>query len=236
MRILICDDDEYVRKEIAGLIKEYFKEHKLEETCNMVEYGDGGELLSDYDKKDIIFLDIEMPNINGVTAGKKLREDNKDVIIFVVTSFSQYLDESMRFQIFRFLSKPIERERFIRNFDDAVKWYQQISLPVTIETKQGISRVDTKNILMVESRERKSIVYTEEREYESIQRFSYWVETLPAGSFVQTHRSFLVNMSHVKSFNHETVYLDKDALSAFLTKRKYNEFRKKFLLYLGMKH
>ena len=53
-------------------------------------------------KKILSFLDIEMPGMNGIYVGNELKQSNKNVIVFVVTSYSEYLDEAMRFHVFRY--------------------------------------------------------------------------------------------------------------------------------------
>ena len=66
----------------------------------------------DKGSKDIVFLDIEMPGMNGIYVGNELKSQNRNIIIFVVTSYSEYLDEAMRFHVFRYLSKPLDKQRF----------------------------------------------------------------------------------------------------------------------------
>ncbi|MCQ5300311.1 response regulator, partial [Blautia wexlerae] len=69
--------------------------------------------------KDIVFLDIEMRGMYGIYVGNELKSEIRNVIIFVVTSYSEYLDEAMRFHVFRYLSKPLNNQRFLRNLKDA---------------------------------------------------------------------------------------------------------------------
>ena len=64
-----------------------------------------------------------MPGMNGIYVGNELKKSNPAVIIFIVTSYSEYLDEAMRFHVFRYLSKPLEQQRFFRNMQDAVNLY-----------------------------------------------------------------------------------------------------------------
>ena len=79
-------------------------------------------------KPDLLFLDIEMPGMNGIYVGNELKKANKNVLIFVVTSYSEYLDEAMRFHVFRYLSKPIDRQRLFRNLKDALDLYHSTLL------------------------------------------------------------------------------------------------------------
>ena len=234
MRILICDDDACARENIRNLISAYFRRKPTVLPCEIEEFADGQELLSDCGKKDIVFLDIEMPVINGLTAGKELRRRDRNVIILIVTTYSQYLDESMRFQIFGYMTKPLDKRRFDRNLENAITCYLCRSIPVLVESGKFITRIESRSVIMVEAREKKTILFTMEGKIETLKSLQYWVNALPEGMFVQTHRSFLVNLEYVEKFDHETVYLKKNGLSAFLTKRKYCEFKKEFQNYLGL--
>jgi two-component system LytT family response regulator len=56
-----------------------------------------------------------MPGLDGIYVGNELKKKEKDIIIFIITSYSEYLDEAMRFHVFRYLSKPIDRQRLFRS-------------------------------------------------------------------------------------------------------------------------
>ena len=139
MRILICDDDQTTAGQLAGYIRDFFKRDHLK--CpDMDLFFDGESLLADPGEKDIVFLDVEMPGVDGIYVGKQLKKKQPDTIIFMVTSYTEYLDEAMRFHVFRYLSKPIDRKRLFRNLKDALKQYNCASEKVAIETRQGVLR------------------------------------------------------------------------------------------------
>ena len=119
MRILICDDNPLMVEEIHKYIQLYFQ--RSNSKCpEVVCFTDGESLLSDEGDKDLVFLDVEMPGFNGIYIGNELKKKNNKIIIFVVTAFSEYLDDAMRFHVFRYLSKPLDQQRFFRNMDDAI--------------------------------------------------------------------------------------------------------------------
>ena len=148
MRILICDDDALVLEQLKKNIKLFF-EKTLVKCPEIVCFSDGESLLADKGDKDILFLDIEMPGINGIYVGNELKKANDRIIIFVVTSYSEYLDEAMRFHVFRYLSKPLDKQRFFRNMKDAVDLYNTITIKVPIETKQGIHTLLVASSIMI---------------------------------------------------------------------------------------
>lgn len=231
MRILICDDDHLMNEQLEKYLQEYFAKNKL--TCpEIVSYNSGEELLADSGKKDIVFLDIEMPGVSGIYTGKELKKGNPNVIIFIVTSFSEYLDEAMRFHVFRYLSKPLDKQRLFRNMKDALQLYNTSNTKIAIETKQGVYSVSTSSIICVEALGRKVILHTTEADYESVHTMQYWVEHLSMPCFFQTHRSFIVNLEHVTDFSHTLISLYRGQFKAYLTRRKFSQFKATYLLYL----
>lgn len=96
MKILICDDDSSITQSLSLIIKTYFNKKKVN-NLDIVTFNDGDSLLSDKSQKDIVFLDIEMPGFDGIYVGNELKKQNDSVIIFIVTSYLEYLDAAMRF-------------------------------------------------------------------------------------------------------------------------------------------
>lgn len=231
MRILLCDDDPLMLEVLQNDIEAFFQQNDLK-TPTILRFTSGEALLADSDSKDIVFLDIEMPGMNGIYVGNELKKRNKNTIIFVITSYLEYLDDAMRFHVFRYLSKPIDRQRLFRNLNDALNYYSSMTVMVPIETKNGVHTVLASQIIMIEAQGRKVIVYTVNKNYESIHKISWWIANLPGNSFYQTHRSFVVNFRHITDFDHTTIHVTNPAITAYLTRRKYSSFKDSYLLYL----
>lgn len=231
MRILICDDDDLMIKQIRKYCQFFFD--KIQVKCpELVCFSDGETLLSDEGEKDILFLDIEMPGMNGIYVGNELKMRNENIIIFIVTSHSEYLDEAMRFHVFRYLSKPLDKQRFFRNMKDAVDLYNSMTVKIPIETKQGVHTLPASSIVAIEAQGRKITVHTIKGDFESIHTIKYWENLLPKNHFFQTHRSFIINFEYVTDFDHTLVHMCDNQFHAYLTKRKYSAFKETYLLYL----
>ncbi len=231
MRILICDDDIELSQQLEKILISFFQKSSLK-LPEIVIYNSGKDLLQDSQSKDIVFLDIEMPGMNGIYIGNELKRQNNNAIIFVVTSYSQYLDEAMRFHVFRYLSKPLDKQRIFRNMKDALALYNNSIIKISIETKDGTFVVLSTDIIFIEANNRKTIVHTSDDDYLCIRNINYWLDQLRVPSFFQSHRSFIVNLEHVSSFDHSLIYLCNNHYRAYLTRRKYTQFKDTFLLYL----
>ena len=177
MRIIICDDDIELTQELKKILVSFFQKKSLK-LPEISIYNNGQDLLNDTCDKDIVFLDIEMPGMNGIYIGNELKQKNKNTIIFVVTSYSQYLDEAMRFHVFRYLSKPLDKQRLFRNLQDAITLYNTSITKVSIETKDGMFIVLSTDIFFIEAHNHKTIVHTSEGDYLSVHNINYWLNKL----------------------------------------------------------
>ena len=82
MRILICDDDTLIIEQLKKYIESYFESNHLK--CpELVSFTSGEALLTDKGEKDIVFLDIEMPGMNGIYVGNELKKANRNVIVLL---------------------------------------------------------------------------------------------------------------------------------------------------------
>ena len=230
MRILICDDDLELSQQLEKILISFFQKNSLKYP-EIVIYNNGTDLLQDFQSKDIVFLDIEMPGMNGIYIGNELKRQNNNAIIFVVTSYSQYLDEAMRFHVFRYLSKPLDKQRIFRNMKDAINLYTSSVTKIPIETKTEVFTVLTSDIVCIEAQGRKITIHTTTGDYDSIHNMHYWTDTLNMPCFFTSHRSFIVNLRYVSNFDHSLIYLYGNKIRAYLTKRKYTQFKDAYMLY-----
>lgn len=231
MRIVICDDNLIITEQLSNYIKEFFD--RIGVKCPEISVYDNGEsLLQDKREKDIAFLDVEMSGISGIHIGRELKNENKYIIIFIVTAFAEYLDEAMRFHVFRYFTKPVDKHRLFRNMKDALQLYNSTTAKIAVETKQNIHTVSISDIIYAESENRKMIIHTVTDDYESVHNMQYWMKALNQKCFFQSHRSFIVNFKYVSGFDHNLIYLYNDQFQAYLTRRKYTQFKETYLLYL----
>ena len=144
IKLLICDDNPEITKQIKELISIFEKKYRLKFQIDIKNSGDF--ILKDNKSYDIAIVDIEMPGINGLRLSEKLKELNSDTIVIVLTSFQNYLDSAMRIHVFRYLSKPIDKNRFYSNLKEAVEEYRLISKIITITNNGEVHLIKTKDI------------------------------------------------------------------------------------------
>lgn len=228
----MCDDNPEFCGQIEKLLGTYFDKKGMN-LPEIVSFYSGKDLLCDTGEKDIVFLDIEMPGINGISVGEELMRRDKKTIIMIVTSYGDYLDDAMRFHVYRYLSKPIDESRFMRNMDDALCTYQSNLLARTpIITPEGTYLCDMEDIIMVETVGRKLVFYTTHGELSQYGSLEKWMDVLNAEMFYRCHRSTIVNLLHVTGIENDRVILDGGKFEGYVTKRKHRALKGAWLQFL----
>ena len=234
MRILLCDDDPAVLQQMERLLRKFFQQIGAKPP-KIALYTDGEKLIQSRDTGEIAFLDVEMPGLSGIYTGERLKKANPRIKIFILTSYMDYLDEAMKFHVFRYLSKPVDEKRLFRNMKEALYQIEIETEPVPIETKDGIIVRQAEEIVYIETDRRKTNIITVDQVYETVHPMRDWDALLQIGCFFQTHRSFIVNMRYVTAFTKDIVTLADpggQTYTAYLTKRNYSSFKNAFFLYL----
>lgn len=234
MRILLCDDDPGVLQQMEHLLSKFFQQIGAKPP-EIALYIDGEELIRSRDTGEIAFLDVEMPGLSGIYTGERLKKANPRIKIFILTSYMDYLDEAMKFHVFRYLSKPVDEKRLFRNMREALYQIEMETEPIPIETKAGVIIRQAEDIIYIETDRRKTNIISVDQVYKTVHPMRDWESLLRIGCFFQTHRSFIVNMRYVTSFAKDTVTLtgsEGQTYTAYLTKRNYSSFKNAFYLYL----
>lgn len=229
MRIAICDDQPEYRNLIIQYVQFYFKEHLID--LEAYEFGSGEELLSSDKTFDIIFLDIEMNELNGIQTTKELNIRSKSTIIFIVTAYQKYLDDAMDLNVFRYIDKPIQAKRLYNGLDKAIDLINNNE--ITFKTREdGIVTIHKNDIIYVEVKRKTVYVNTIEKQYIAREKMDFFKENLIASYFAIPHVSYVINFNFVKKFQRDKVQL-KNGQIISIAPKKQTEIKKKFMQFMG---
>lgn len=236
LEILIYSDNINIVNIIKENLENFSDKHKIffsiDQFCNNIE------LYSNQKLYDIGFIDFETSEINGLTLITLLKKKNKNIIIFVITSYECYLDDAMDLGIFRYITKPIDNERFSRAIKAAVKFYHSNTQIITLEYYDECYSIFTDGIIYITTENQKAIVITQKRRYITNQRISYWKNKLrDIPYFSQIHCSYIVNMQYITYFNKTEVHLCVNSEKTTIlpiSQRNYYNFKKKYFSYIGV--
>ena len=231
MVIAICDDEQEFINDIRKHLKQYSSEHGL--TFEIYEFCSGADILSSKIVFDIAFLDIEMKDINGIEVGRKLQNENPDLVLIYVTAYNQYLDEALDLGITRFFDKPIDSQRFYEGMDRAVSKVDNTEIKFYLkDDNKGVVTVRCKDIIFVEIQGRKTEIHTKEHDYLSKDGIKVWKARLNKSYFEIPHNSYIINTKFITYFCKEYIILDnKYTIPIAYSKRA--EFKRKFMKIMG---
>lgn len=215
IRVLIAEDERFARDELEYLLS---REDDLQVVASV---SNGKEAVDFYQEHgaDVIFLDIEMPELNGREAAKMLIKQPIPPYIVFTTAYEEYAVEAFAFDAIDYLLKPYDPLRLQESLARVRKAFAQDRIASAGEQQKedvGQSTQDKKRTsLLMDSgeklivvkpetiryavkEERFVVVHTEDRTIQTRLSLAELEEKLQGHSFIRSHRSYLVNLAHVK--------------------------------------
>lgn len=233
--VLICDDDRAISGQISTLLGTYARARGIEFQLSV--FSDPEEAYQSEKHYDLAFIDIEMPGIDGLTLAARVKEKNPDVLVLIVTAYERYLDDAMDLHVYRYLSKPIDKERFYHSLTLALREYQNIRREVVVESHGKTLRVPTREIVYLAIAGRKTLIRTVRDEYRCAEPLKEWCERIhEPQNFAYSHHSYLINLRYVTDFSRGGVTVqfgDSQREELPMSQRKYAAFKASFMEYMG---
>jgi len=187
---------------------------------------------------DLIFLDIQMPGINGLEFAESVSE--KTLIIFI-TAYSQYALKSYEVDAIDYLVKPVIKNRLEKSIRKAKAYHELLSNPqekgtitdsdsdyMLIKSDRKFHKILFKDIIYVEGLKDYVVIYINDSKIITAMNLKTITQHLPETAFIRVSKSYLVNSSYIDSFDNHTIYIKSTEIPIG------EVFRKKFLeQYLG---
>lgn len=192
IKCIVIDDEELART----LLKSYIdKVDFLELIADFENPIDAMQVLKET-AIDLVFLDIQMPELKGTDFAKMI--DSKTKVIFT-TAYSEYALEGFELNALDYLLKPIAFERFLQ----AINKYKQeetvIDDSITVKSGYDLHKLKYDDILYVESDSEYVNFYIADKKIMSYQTLKSLEKTLPTSTFMRVHRSYIVNKQKVSA-------------------------------------
>lgn len=216
LNIAVCDDES---KEIQ-LIMTYLKTYEMQydDNLNISVHNSAASLLRVYTKPHmfhILFLDVEMPDINGLELAERIRllPDRKVKIIFI-SNYPEYMQDSFDVQAFHYLKKPLKYEQFLKIMKRLIQEFKEdVSSRILVEKDESSVLIERSEVLYFEAikgeRNRLHLV-TLNDEITVKGCLTEFESQLKTMNFILPNRSCLVNMNHVHFIQRNCIILDNN--------------------------
>jgi DNA-binding LytR/AlgR family response regulator len=208
MNCIIVDDDKLFCKILEGYVSKFTSLNLLGTFSDSV---DARNILTTRNDIDLVFLDIEMPEMNGFDF---LRSLDSPPNIIIVSSAEEHAIKAFEFNVVDYLLKPVTYGRFCKSIDKTIRYFGRKEAAPTGEEeifiKKGSSLVKLKlsDIIYIEALENYVTLTTIEDKY-TIHFTMKAIETqLPSSIFIRVHRSFIINKSMIQTINDNSLDLN----------------------------
>lgn len=221
IKIAIAEDEKKCSDQIRRYLEEYAVEKNLE--LQVQVYPNGELLVNTYRAEyDVIFMDIEMPKLNGMDAARKIRCIDDNVIIIFVSMLAQYVINGYEVRAMDFVLKPVSKAVLSQKMDramDSLK-YRRNQAVVVKNGKGDITKIDIHKIYYIEVYNHKLFIHTEQGVYTATGTLNMLEKCLNMDSFARCNSGYLVNLQHVKQIEQEEVLVGNERLKIGRTRKK----------------
>lgn len=245
IKVLIVDDEEGMRTIIKKILEKSGGFEVVGDTDN------GKEAIGIFKehRPQVVFFDVQMPGFNGIECAKVLTDIDPKTIIIFATAHAEYMSEAFQLYAFDYLVKPFKIERVMQTLDriktlnkpnynegiDKIIKHEKGLDKLMIKNKDGISFVDTKEIVLIQREESSTVIYTKTDSFTTSISLSDIEEKLDHTQFFRSHKSYIINLSLITKiypYGRWTyvVKLKNTERDALLTHEKYEEIKKLFSL------
>ena len=231
IRIAIVEDTAFDRQVLRDCLSEYGQETGTE--LQITEFTDGSAFLEQYpDGFDLVFMDIMMNGMDGLTTARKMRRWDEKVLLVFVTSMLQYAVQGYSVDAMDFIVKPVTYTGLKLCMDRVVRRLN-MSIPVRLRftNREGTHSVDAAEICYIESLEHKIVVHTVQGEIQSDMSLAAAEKMVKALPFFRCHVSYLVNLRYVDRVSGNDVWVNGDRLAISRYRRK--DFLEAWSAWLG---
>ena len=209
IRIAICDDEKHMSDHIRAMASDFFRKKNRE--IQLRTFSSGEELLSYDGQIDILFLDIQMKGMDGLETARKLRAGKFRGFLIFITVLKEMVFQSFEVQAYDYLVKPVDEKQFGKTMERLFASMQNVGED-SLLVQQGYERriVPKDEIVFCEVIDRKIYLNLASGEvvdyYERIEN----LETKLGSHFFRCHRSYLINLKHLKGYKNGTAYMDNN--------------------------
>lgn len=244
IKVLIADDEAGMRL----LLSKVVEKNNGFEVAGEAADGESAVSLAETLDPDVIFLDVEMPGLNGIDCARKIQDINPKAIIIFATGHEEYMPKAFELYAFDYIIKPFNIQRIHQTLTRISSLLCQkekiLSSPlyqnksglgkVVIKNKEGISLIDEEDIIIVQRENRSTVIYTSGgQRYVTSEGLSELESRLDKNLFLRSHKSYIINISMIyKIYPYGrwtyVANLRNTDMDALITHEKYEEVQKRF--------
>lgn len=201
IKVAVCDDDKVIVRKIVNYVKLFEKENGI--PISIDEYNCGEKLVLVREKYDLIFLDVEMGELDGIDTAEKIRQVDTRVQIVYVTNYSKYMRTAYKVHAFDFIEKPFNMSDIFRVLTDYITYAKQSeAASISFLVENGCKVENTDNICYLYYVSRKNVeVGTTFETYTVLENLADIYERLDKDQFFESYKGTIINLKYVVGYD-----------------------------------
>ena len=231
VRIAIVEDE----TESCDTLLEYLGQYRRDRGCEMkvATFSDGADIADDYRPEyDIIFMDIQMAGLDGMTAAERIRAADPEVILIFITQLAQFAIRGYAVEALDYLLKPVSYYAFAQRLDRAMgRIRKKAARYLMLQVKGGVQRVNISDIRFIESRGHTMYVHMKDEVLESSATMSDLETALREYDFCRANKGYLINLAYVDGVRDGCAVVGEDHL--VISRGRKNSFMAELTDYIG---
>lgn len=235
MKLAIIEDEQVHSELLAAYLEEWGAERSV--SLCIKAFSSAESFLFVWEEEwdfDVLFVDIQMKEMNGMELAKRIRKQDPDIVIIFTTGLPEYMEEGYEVEALHYLLKPISHEKLEQCMDRALKRGSRDRF-LLVQTREEILKLSIERILYVEARGHGCVM-----EYlsqtgktclaEITESISDMEQKLGGGDFVKCHRSYLCRTGSIQRIDKTEIVLDNGSRIP-VSRRLYGQVNQAFIQY-----
>ena len=235
MHILVCDDDAAFSAKVAEYAATYFEAHEIPVQATVCSDPEQVLAIPDLELYRIAFLDVDMPQINGIALGGQLRHRNPDICLVYVSAYLAFALDGYKVNAYRYILKRDVAKQLPSCLEDIFSGMSDLRKTLEVHHNRTTSEIPLDQIYYLESDLRQINVYGD-IPHQPICTFYGKIADLPAmlyeNGFLQVGRSDVVNLQYVRSIRNYKVEL-RSGVELSVSRQYYTAIRSAWLEWKG---
>lgn len=233
MKIAIIEDEQVHTDLLAAYIQSWSKEKKI--PINVHSFPSAENFLFTWEETkdfDILFVDIQMREMNGVEMAKRVREDGEEIAIVFTTGIADYMETGYDVEALHYLLKPIDPEKIGQCMEKALYRRQKEEF-ILVHGKEETVRIPVKRINYIEAQGHGCVIETSSKTGDTVrtgvsESISYMEKQLEPFGFIKCHRSYLCRIGSIYRIGREEIFFDNGSRIP-VSRRMYKKTNQAFI-------
>lgn len=206
LNVAIVEDDDAAAAKLQACLDQYTGTDGVR--FNATRFVEATSFLEGYKPSyDLVFMDIEMPNMNGMEAARRLREVDEQVVLIFVTNMAQFAAKGYEVDALDYIVKPFSYPDFERKLKRAVRLCEHESDAIVVSQQGGTVRLLLREIEYLEVRGHNLILHAESGVVHGSGTLAEAQERLGDKGFLRCAKAFLVNARHIREVRGSTLLM-----------------------------